>query len=235
MPRQRASGEDEWMDGADFSHEQVVDTFRLLVPVNYLFGGVRPALSFFRRESKTWDRDRTYRVLDAGCGVGDASLALAKWARRGGYRLQVDGVDRHPSVIKLGGERCKGYPEISLYVQDVLQVDGVAYDYVHASQFIHHFADDEIVSLLRHLLGLCRGKVVINDLVRAPLHYLGTWLLTLFTPAVFRHDARLSVRRGFRVDELRVLLTDGGLRSFYLERHFFYRLLLVLEAPPHPR
>jgi 2-polyprenyl-3-methyl-5-hydroxy-6-metoxy-1,4-benzoquinol methylase len=229
MLRKRASSEDEWMDAADFSHEQVVDTFRLLVPVNYLFGGIRPALSFFRRESQTWDREHTYRVLDAACGVGDASLALAKWARRDGYRLQIDGTDHHPSAIELGRERCEGYPEINLHVQDVLQLNGLAYDYVHASQFIHHFADDEIVPLLRHLLTLCQRKVVINDLVRAPLHYLGTWSLTLFTPAVFRHDARLSVRRGFRVNELRALLIQGGMSGFYLKRYFFYRLLLVLE------
>jgi hypothetical protein len=46
---------------------------------------------------------------------------------------------------------------------------------------------------------------------------------------VFRHDARLSVRRGFRVGELRSLLREGGLSDFSIKRRFFYRILLVLS------
>jgi 2-polyprenyl-3-methyl-5-hydroxy-6-metoxy-1,4-benzoquinol methylase len=228
MFEQRASGP-ELMDGPDFGHDEVLDTFRFLVPVNRLFGGIRPTLNFFRRESRTWDRQRTYRILDAGCGVGDVARALVRWARHNGFHLQIDAVDQHPLIVELARERCLAYPEITLSCQDVLHLEGAVYDYVHASQFIHHFPDREIVSLLRHFLGMCRCRVVLNDLERAPLAYLATWLLTLFTPTVFRHDARLSVRRGFRLAELRKLLEDGGLSDFELEGHFFYRLLLILD------
>jgi len=228
MFEQRASGP-ELMDGPDFGLDEVLDTFRFLVPVNRLFGGIQPALNFFRWESRTWDHQRTYRILDAGCGMGDVARALVRWARRNGFRLQIDAVDRHPMIIELAHERCLAYPEITLSSQDVLQLEGAVYDYLHASQFIHHFPDGEIVPLLRHFLGMCRCKVVVNDLVRAPLAYLATWLLTLFTPAVFRHDARLSVRRGFRIAELRKLLEDGGFSDFKVEGHFFYRLLLILD------
>jgi 2-polyprenyl-3-methyl-5-hydroxy-6-metoxy-1,4-benzoquinol methylase len=217
------------MDSPEFGPKQAADTFQLLVPVNRLFGGIQPALSFFRRESRTWERQQTYRILDAACGVGDASVALVRWARRNGYNLQIDGVDQHPPTIDLARERCQAYPEITLFCRDVLQLDAVAYDYVHASQFLHHFPDEQVVPVLRHLLSLSQRKVVINDLRRAPLHYLGTWLLTLFTTRVFRHDARLSVKRGFKLKELRALLREGGLRGFVLERHFFYRVLLILD------
>ena len=70
---------------------------------------------------------------------------------------------------------------------------------------------------------------MVNDLVRAPLAYLSTWLFTLWTSPVFRHDARMSVRRGFRADELEGLLRDGGLYDFTLEKHFFYRVLLIVN------
>jgi 2-polyprenyl-3-methyl-5-hydroxy-6-metoxy-1,4-benzoquinol methylase len=217
------------MDGPDFGHDEVVDTFRFLVPVNRWFGGVQPGLSFFRRESQTWDRQRTYRILDAGCGIGDVAVALARWARRRGYRIQVDGVDWHPTVIELGRQNCRDYPEIYLCHGDVQELQGATYDYVHASQFIHHFPDGEFVPLLRHFLTLCKGRVVVNDLVRAPLAYLATWLFTLGATPVFRHDARLSVKRGFRMDEVRSLLREGGLHNYRLEWHFFFRFLLVLD------
>ncbi len=223
----RASGP-ELMDGPDFDLEKIHDTFRFLVPVNRLFGGIRPGLSFFRRESRAWEPQRTYRVLDVGCGVGDMALALARWARRSGYRLQIDAVDRLPQIVDLARERCQDYPEITVFAHDVLALEDGGHDYVHASQFMHHFPDEEVVPLLEHLLGLCQEKVVVNDLVRAPLAYLSTWLFTLWTSHVFRHDARLSVRRGFKVGELDQLLRQGGLDNYTLEKHFFYRFLLVL-------
>ena len=233
MLEQRASGP-ELMDGPDFGPEEIAGTFRYLIPVNYLFGGIRPALSFFRRESRTWSREKTYRILDAGCGVGDAAKAFVRWARLNGYRLQIYGVDQHPLIVKVGRQKCQAYPEIMLACQDVLQLEGATYDYVHASQFIHHFPDEEVVPVLRRLLALSRHKVVINDLVRAPLHYLATWFLTLWTSPVFRHDARMSVSRGFRIEEVRGLLRDSGLDNYELERHFLYRFLLIVGKVQPP-
>ncbi len=217
------------MDGPEFGFDETVDTFRFLVPVNRWFGGIRPVVSFFERESRAWDRDTTYRLLDAGGGVGDVAVSLVQRARRTGYRIGVDVVDRHPSVIELARERCGDYPEIKVICQDVLGLQGREYDYVHASQFLHHFPDEEVVPVLRQLVRICRRKVVVNDLVRAPIAYLGTWFFTLWTPPVFRHDARMSVRRGFRVVELEGLLRAGGLSDFSLEEHFFCRVLLVVN------
>jgi SAM-dependent methyltransferase len=233
MLEQRAAGP-ELLDGPDFGPDEVADTFRFLIPVNYVFGGIRPTLSFFRRESRTWEQDHTYRILDAGCGVGDVARALVRWARRKGYRLEIEGMDRHPLIVELGRQQCQGYPEITLSCQDVLQLEGRSYDYVHASQLLHHFPDEEVVPVLRKFLALSQHKVVVNDLVRAPLHYFGTWFLTLWTSPVSRHDARMSIRRGFRVEELRGLLRAGGIDAYEVERHFLYRFLLILDKGRFP-
>jgi 2-polyprenyl-3-methyl-5-hydroxy-6-metoxy-1,4-benzoquinol methylase len=219
----------ELMDGPDFGLQEVQDTFRMLVPVNRWFGGIRPQLAFFRRESRKWDRQRTYRILDVGCGAGDLAIALVRWARSAGFHIQVDGVDHHPLIVELARERCRDYPEISVAHGDVLELDGQEHDYVHASQFVHHFPNDQVVPLLRHLLDRGRCKLVVCDLVRQPVAYAATWLFTLGTSEVFRHDARLSVRRGFQMAQLETLLREGGLNGYRLERHFFYRFLLVME------
>ena len=217
------------MDGPGFGPREVRDSFQFILLVNRWLGGIQPLLSFLRRESRTWEQDATYRVLDAGCGVGDVPVALVKWARREGYRLQVDAVDVHPLIVERARQRCQGYPEISLVCQDVFDFDGQEYDYVHASQFVHHFTDDKVPSVLAYLLSKCQCKLLVNDLVRAPLAYAATWLVTLFAPAVSRHDARVSVKRGFTMSELEKLLREGGFRDYRLERHFFYRFLLVVN------
>jgi 2-polyprenyl-3-methyl-5-hydroxy-6-metoxy-1,4-benzoquinol methylase len=226
--RQRAS-ELEWMDSPDFGLQETVDAFRFLVLVNRWFGGIQPLLSFFRRESQGWDRRRTYRVLDVGCGAGDVAVALVRWGRRNGYHLQVDAIDKHALTVDLARRRCRSYPEISVGHQDVFHANGGQHDYVHASQFLHHFPDGEVVSVVNHLVGLAGCKLVINDLVRAPLHYLSAWAFTLLASPVSRHDARLSIRKGFHIDELGRLLVGGGCGDFSIEKHFFFRFLLVID------
>jgi 2-polyprenyl-3-methyl-5-hydroxy-6-metoxy-1,4-benzoquinol methylase len=221
----------EYLDLPGFSREEADQTFRLLVPVNRVFGGVRPQRSFFRRESRDWDRQATYRILDVGSGVGDVAIALVRWARKAGYRLEVDCIDKNPVVVDMARENCSAYPEISVARHDIMDLHDLDYDYVHAAQFVHHFPDPEVGPLLRHLQTLCRSKLVVSDLVRAPLAYLSTWVFTLFSPPVFRHDARISVRRGFKLDELDRLLREAGFSDYRLERHFFYRLLLTMEMP----
>jgi len=83
--------------------------------------------------------------------------------------------------------------------------------------------------VFEHLLAHCKHKVVINDLLRSPLAYLATWLFSLPASRVFRHDARLSVRRGFSIEELHRLLLASAQTQYLLETHFFYRFLLVLS------
>ncbi len=79
---ERRATEPEWMDGPDFGRSKVLAAFGLLVHVNRWFGGVQPILSFFRRESRAWERGRTYRILDVGCGAGDVPMVLVQWSRR---------------------------------------------------------------------------------------------------------------------------------------------------------
>jgi SAM-dependent methyltransferase len=229
MLEQRAADELEWLDRPDFGPLETQGTFRYLVPVNRWLGGIQPVLSFLRRESRTWDRHRTYRFLDVGCGAGDVPAALVRWSRRRGYRILVHAIDKHADVAALARQSCQGFPEISVSRKDVFQLDGQAYDYVHASQFIHHFPSMKVPSVLGFLLGLSERKLVVSDLVRAPLHYLSAWVFTLISSPVFRHDARLSIRRGFTLDELEKLLEKSGFVNFSLERHFFYRFLLIMS------
>ena|SRR5665811_530786 len=60
---------------------------------------------------------------------------------------------------------------------------------------------------------VARLGVVVNDLHRGRLGWLGAWLLghLLTSNAYTRHDAPLSVQRAYRVDEMTGLLQAAGL------------------------
>ena len=224
----------ERMDHPDFSPQEVIDTFRFIEPINRWFGGYRPLMSFLKRESQSWRPDRTYHILDAGCGSGDVPAALVRWGRRHGYHLRVNAIDNHPQTVELARQKCQDYPEITVSLRDMTDLNEDVADYVTASMFLHHFSDEEVPHVLDRLLAHCRCKVIINDLLRDPVAYLVTWLFSLLTPAVFRHDARLSVRKGFTVEELHKLLPAGSSPNYRLETHFFYRFLLILSKGESP-
>ena len=61
---------------------------------------------------------------------------------------------------------------------------------------------------------MSRHGIVINDLARGRLSYLGAWvLLHVVTRNAFtRHDGPLSVRRAYSLEEARTLVKEAGLR-----------------------
>lgn len=85
----------------------------------------------------------------------------------------------------------------------------------HAALFLHHFREAEVVRLLTEMARVATRGVLINDLHRHPLALGGIRLLTgVFSRShLIRHDAPLSVRRGFRREELRHLLDAAGLQA----------------------
>ena len=88
-----------------------------------------------------------------------------------------------------------------------------AFDVAHASLVLHHLDPDEAVALLRELRRVARHGIVVNDLVRGRLAWVGGWLLVhaIATSRYTRHDGPLSVRRAYSRREMGALLDAAGL------------------------
>jgi hypothetical protein len=96
---------------------------------------------------------------------------------------------------------------VRLVQEDVFAYEPIEqYDYAVASMCFHHFSDTQILALLRKLRACVVCGVLINDLRRSRLAYAATATLLLGAPSGLRHDALLSIRRGFRTDELKSML-----------------------------
>jgi len=162
------------------------------------------------------------RLLDVGCGSGDVPAFLQ--ARLPGPVLAV-GVDVKALHLRAAP------PSVRRVVSDVRRLpfpDG-AFDVVTASLFLHHFEEADLPAILGGLHRLSRRALVVNDLHRARLPYFfgRAAFPLLFRSRVSVGDGLLSIRRGFRPEELRAAFARAGLPTVTVRRHFPYRLLAV--------
>ena len=86
----------------------------------------------------------------------------------------------------------------------------------------------------REMARVARRAVIVNDLERGRVWWLGAWLLTRVATRnrYTRNDAPLSVRRAYRSTEMRALGRAAGLRMIARHKSFpGYRYALVFGKP----
>jgi SAM-dependent methyltransferase len=145
-------------------------------------------------------------------------MTLLARARAAGRTLSITATDSRPEIVA-AARRVR--PAVGRTVGLELAVadgrglpypDG-AFDVAHASMVVHHLAPDEVVAFLHELRRVARAGIVVNDLVRGQLAWLGGWLLVraLGAGRYARHDGPLSVRRAYSRPELLELVAAAGL------------------------
>jgi SAM-dependent methyltransferase len=157
-------------------------------------------------------------LVDVGTGGADIPLALLERARRRSHRLSVVAVDNRPEVHAAALRELPSVASTSGLTYHIgdgrsLPYPDGAFDVAHASLVLHHLGPDDAVTLLREMGRVARLGIVINDLDRTRLGWMGAWLLGHLATGnrYTRHDAPLSVRRSYRAGEMRALLGEAGL------------------------
>ena len=231
----RATGTDELLDGPLGDPVVLTGNLRDLERVNRWLGGV--SLSARALWSLTDGRD-DLRVLDVGTGAADIPLALLERARRDGRRLHVTGIDARPEVVAAATARrprLRSTTGLELHLGDgrSLPYDAGAFDVAHTSMVVHHLEPDDAVRLLAEMRRVARTGIVVNDLVRGRLAWLGAWILAhgLTMNRFTRHDAPLSVRRAYTETELSDLLGRAGLQVVFRTRGLLRHRWAVAAVP----
>jgi ubiquinone/menaquinone biosynthesis C-methylase UbiE len=221
----------EHMDDPSADRDELRRSLRFLARLNRRLGGVDPIIRHLQEWASSWPDDRAIRVLDVGTGGADIPLAIADWARRRGTRVEIVGVDMHETTLSIAREHVGDRDDIELVCADATTLtdrfEADSFDYAHASLFLHHLSDLQVMTVLRMMQRLARHAVVWNDLVRGPVGRLGARLLTLGASPMARHDARVSVEAAFTKRETLDLATRVGLENVRYHQHFFYRFTLT--------
>jgi SAM-dependent methyltransferase len=229
----------ELLDGTLDDPSTLVGNLRDLRRLNRLLGGVRLSrLAIERLVATRGDVDGELSLLDVGTGGADIPVALLADARRRGARLRIVAIDSRPEVIaaaaiaRPGIAHCRGLL-LDVGDGDTLPYPDHAFDVVHCSLVVHHLEPDGAAALLREMARVARLGIVVNDLARGRLAWLGAAAIaTLLTANRYtRHDAPLSVRRAYTPDEIGGLLADAGLRPVAEVGGFLGHRFAIAAAP----
>jgi len=197
---------------------QAVDReLRDIARLNALFGGtravVRELTPFFARGPAGREGGSHWTLLDVGTGLGDIPRAAARAARRHGITLRLVGIERNRTAARLARVAERDEPLASILADGgALPLASRSVDVVVASQVLHHMPRATAVRWVGELDRVARRAVVLADLRRSRVAMAGVWAacLGLAMGGVTRHDAVLSVRRGYSRVEFDALLADAG-------------------------
>ena len=212
----------EYFDLPQRAETEVIRSFRDLDRLNRFFMFARP----FQETLPRWlgpERCARLEALDIGAGTGLLSRQLSAWARNRGWEWRFTNLDSNPVGLR-EGSACR--PVVASALD--LPFSNGSFDVVLASQMTHHLADEQVIRHLQEAWRVTRDAVMVCDLHRNPGLYA---ILRLCTPLLgvsreVREDALVSVKRGFRLRELRDLANRAGLNDAKVWLYYGARVVL---------
>jgi SAM-dependent methyltransferase len=204
-----------WVERMDepCTRDQMRACLREIARVNGWMLAYRPTLDWLN--SLRLERlEEPVRILDAGCGYGDALRRIEKWACARGIRVELTGLDLHPDAASIAREAGGNDSGIEWITADVLSyVPARPSHIVVSSQFAHHLLDDEVVRFVRWMETHATLAWFINDLSRAPVPYhMFRWFARIARLHPFvQYDGPVSVARAFQAHDWQRLCAAAGL------------------------
>ncbi|THU33498.1 methyltransferase domain-containing protein [Niastella caeni] len=217
----------ELLDRPDIPFEDIKRNMQELNFINTWLGG--HAITITGVEALV-NKNGPVTICEIGCGGGDNLAAIQKWCEKRNIKAAFIGIDINPHCIDVAANRqlnntqliASDYKEVQLEMQP---------DIIFSSLFCHHFSDREMVKILQWMKTNARLGFFINDLHRHRLAYYSIKVLTaLFSNSyLVKHDAPLSVARGFTKDEWLQFFNIAGISNFSIEWKWAFRWLIVFR------
>ncbi len=211
----------EIMDDFSIQDERIDAALLELRKVNIILGGKATTQQGFRILQKLYSIKHKPTILDVGAGGADVFGTLSN-------DYSITTLDKNPRTC----DYLRQHTTYSVICGDAIDMPlrDKSFDIVHVSLFLHHFTEEQIVGLMRSFSRIARYGIIINDLRRSPLALIGIKILTLLfsRSTMVKHDAPLSVQRGFTKKELLQIFDRCSLSNFIIKRTWAFRWLVVV-------
>jgi ubiquinone/menaquinone biosynthesis C-methylase UbiE len=178
----------------------------------------------------------THLIGQVARQAGARSLSLLEVAAGSGYvagrtrsRLRRHGIELQPVLLDRSSAHLNGSGPAVVADARALPFADASFDLVGSNLFVHHLEPEEVICFVREALRVCRRAVLVNDLIRHPLHlFLAYAGLPLYRSRLTRHDAPASVRRAYTVEEMHDLLARAGAARLDFSRHYLFRMGVIV-------
>lgn len=234
----------ERMDDPSLPAEEHALALRGLRRINK-FSGTMGQFERIVVDLATRNPKRHWTILDIGCANGENAVSLFQRLSKK-LSVTVVGWDISPYAIEqaeqlrqklgLSSEQCR------FEIRDALEDGGVSQarenlvetpvaDIVINSLFLHHFEEQQAITLLRRMSELAGIAVVTDDLLRTRFGWVlakvGCHLLS--RSPVVHFDGPQSVKAAFRLEEFLRMAEQAGLHSCRMVKHWPERCALIWE------
>ncbi len=212
----------EILDSADCPPHEIEASLRDLSRINRWFGGVATTRKLIEQVASA-SGQKHFSVLEVAAGFGEVPKVAAQQLARKGITLDLTHLDRVPSHL-LRRNHAVVADALALPFPDA------SFDLISSSLFAHHLEPDELAYFVVEALRVSRVAVLINDLIRHPLHlalvYAGFPLMQSY---VSRFDGIASVRRAYLPEEMRQILSSAAPSAkVEISTHFLFRMGVIL-------
>lgn len=227
---QHRSYHKELLDGNDIPFEDIKQNMRELDFINRKLGGhdiTLDGIVALMKKQMLFNADLT--VVEIGCGGGDNLRAIRNWAERIHLPLKLTGIDINPRCIAYA-RQLKRNRGIEFIESDYKQIHfDQKPNIIFSSLFCHHFTEEELLFMLQWMKVNSKTGFFINDLHRHWLAYYSIKMLTkVFSKSyLVKHDAPLSVKRGFKRTEWDRLFAKANISDFTCKWRWAFRWLIT--------
>jgi len=228
MERVRTS---ELLDSDSGTPDEIASSLTDLARINHWFGGVATTCSMVQYVAgKTGAR--SFSLLEVGAGSGYVPRAARARLNRHGVQLSLTLLDRAASHLGNGDG-----PFVPRVAADAgaLPFANQSFDLVSSCLLAHHFSPQELLQVVEEGLRVARIAVLINDLVRHPIHLaLGYAGWPLYRSRLTQHDAVASIRQAYTPEEIKEVLKPTC-ASIVIRRHHLFRMGVLALKQGLPR
>jgi ubiquinone/menaquinone biosynthesis C-methylase UbiE len=217
----------ELLDADAIPFKDITQNLKELNIINTQLGGHAITLQGVR----SFIKDRSPLVIcEIGCGGGDNLFAVHQYCIKKNVPVHFIGIDLNPDCIEFAKQQ---YPQLPCQWicsdYSVVRFGDHKPDIIFSSLFCHHFTDEQLAPMLRWLQQNSRRGFFINDLHRHWLaYYLIKYITRFFSKSyLVKNDACLSVARGFRKNDWKLLFQKTGIGHYIIKWKWAFRHLIT--------
>lgn len=223
----------EIMDDLKMEGEILRDALDKIATINQVLGGNRLTLKGVQQLIRNIPQSQEIVILDVGCGNGDMLRRLADFGLKNNLKFKLIGVDANNFTINHAIKISENYPNISFQCVDVFNTTfrDLKYDIVLCTLTLHHFKNDQIISLLKIFYQNSFIGIVINDLHRNAIAYrLFQALCFVFQlNKMSKEDGLISILRGFKKEELVVFSKELNFKNYSINWKWAFRYQWIIS------